>query len=284
MTAVPEFTVIIPTHNHARLLPYAVHSVLAQTLESFELVVIGDGVGDDTRDVVADLSRNNKQITFVDRPKSRRTGEPYRHEELLRRDTPYVTYVSDDDLLLPDHLEHTREMLATHDLVHGFGLHVDATGSLVLELVDLGQQWFRKGELEHTSYASLTAMGHTMAAYRRLPYGWRTTPPGKFTDHYMFQQFLFDPACRVATLRRPTALKFPLIFRRTWTDDEREREIAMWASRLSDERGRVTLLCEVINLLHHQAISSVHALEMIAATRTWRLRNRLVALRRLMQR
>ena len=280
MTAVPEFTVIIPTHSHARLLSYAIHSVLIQTVESFELVVIGDGVGDDTRDGVADLSRNNKQITFVDRPKSPRTGEPYRHEELLRRGTPYVSYVSDDDLLLPDHLEHTREMLATHDLVHGFGLHVDAAGSLILELVDLGQEWFRRRELKNTSYVSLTAMGHTMGAYRRLPYGWRTTPPGKFTDHYMFQQFLSDPACRVSTLRRPTALKFPFIQRRTWTDDQREQEIATWASRLSGVHGRKTLRNEVMQLLHHQAIS----LEISRGKGLWYLRNHLAALRRWMQR
>ncbi len=280
MTAVPEFTVIIPTHNHARLLPYAVHSVLAQTLESFELVVIGDGVGDDTRDVMSDLSRTDRRITFVDRPKSPRTGEPYRHEQLLCRDTPYVTYVSDDDLLLPDHLEHTRELLATHDLVHGFGLHVDATGSLILELVDLGQERFRRQELKKTSCASLTAMGHTMGAYRRLPYGWRTTPPGKFTDHYMFQQFLSDPACRVSTLRRPTALKFPFIQRRTWTDDQREQEMATWARRLSDAHGRKTLHNEIIQLLHRQAIS----LEISRGKGLWYLRNRLAALRRWIQR
>jgi glycosyltransferase involved in cell wall biosynthesis len=280
MTTVPEFTVIIPTHNHARLLPYAMHSVLAQTVGSFELIVIGDGVGDETRDAVADLSRNNKQITFVDRPKSPRTGEPYRHEELLRRETPYVTYVSDDDLLLPDHLEHTREMLATHDLVHGFGLHVDATGSLILELADLGQEWFRRRELKKTSHVGLTAMGHTMAAYRRLPYGWRTTPSGKFTDHYMFQQFLSDPACRVTTLRRPTALKFPFILRQTWTDDEREQEMALWARRLSDVKERVVLLNEIMTLLHHQAI----LLEIWRGKRIWWLWNFLAALRRWMQR
>ena len=40
------FTVVIPTHNHADTLSYAVRSVLWQTCQDFELFIVGDGVTD----------------------------------------------------------------------------------------------------------------------------------------------------------------------------------------------------------------------------------------------
>ena len=46
------FSVILATYNNRDLLPRAVQSVLAQTFEDFELLVIDDGSGDDTRFVV----------------------------------------------------------------------------------------------------------------------------------------------------------------------------------------------------------------------------------------
>ena len=44
----PAVTVIIPTHNHPGPLAFSIASVLQQSFEDLSLVVIGDGVGDDT--------------------------------------------------------------------------------------------------------------------------------------------------------------------------------------------------------------------------------------------
>ncbi len=44
----PSVTVVITTHNRARLVVEAVESVLAQTVTDFELIVIDDGSTDDT--------------------------------------------------------------------------------------------------------------------------------------------------------------------------------------------------------------------------------------------
>ncbi len=48
-----EITVIIPTHNRRDTLARALDSVLAQTLEPAEVIVVDDGSSDDTRNLVA---------------------------------------------------------------------------------------------------------------------------------------------------------------------------------------------------------------------------------------
>src|SRR5678810_459841 len=42
----------------------------------------------------------------------------------------------------------------------------------------------------------LSFAAHRLDMYRKLPYGWRTTPENIFTDIYMWEQFLAHTECR----------------------------------------------------------------------------------------
>ena len=52
----PFFTVIIPTYNRATLVKEAIQSVLDQTFDNFELIIVDDHSTDNTIDVVQSYS------------------------------------------------------------------------------------------------------------------------------------------------------------------------------------------------------------------------------------
>jgi glycosyltransferase involved in cell wall biosynthesis len=100
----PTFTVIVPTYERPELLAETVQSVLAQTVEDFECLVVDDAsphpatAPDDPRVRVVRLSKNR--------------GEPgARNAGLAAARGRYVTFVDDDDLFAPDRLAFALEGL-----------------------------------------------------------------------------------------------------------------------------------------------------------------------------
>lgn len=63
-TPTPLISVYITNHNYARYLRQAIESVLAQTLQNFELIVIDDGSTDNSRDIIETFSEHEKIITI----------------------------------------------------------------------------------------------------------------------------------------------------------------------------------------------------------------------------
>src|SRR5205085_393380 len=127
----------IPTHAHAPLLRHAVESVRAQTVRDWELLIVGDGVEDETRAVVRGF-RDDARIRFFDHPKGPRLGEAYRHP-ILQREAHgrIVCYLADDDLMLPRHLESMARLLENADFAHPLPLAILPSGAVYVWTVDL---------------------------------------------------------------------------------------------------------------------------------------------------
>ena len=47
-----KISVVIPTHNRGELLNRAVDSVLKQTYQKFEIIIVSDGSTDNTEEVI----------------------------------------------------------------------------------------------------------------------------------------------------------------------------------------------------------------------------------------
>lgn len=63
-------SVILPTYNMGMYISRAIDSILSQTLEDFELIVLNDGSSDRTADTLADYARQDQRIIVVNNPKN----------------------------------------------------------------------------------------------------------------------------------------------------------------------------------------------------------------------
>ena len=280
-----DATILIPTHRHAVLLPYAVRSALAQEGAEIEVFVVGDGVEDDTRDALEPFN-DDRRVRFFDFPKGERHGERLRHEALQDGTAPMVCYLSDDDLLLPGHVVQMRSLLGHADLVRDAPLNVWPDGSLRYSAFDLGRPEFVELLAAGRGGGGLTGAAHTLETYARLPEGWHPAPPDIPTDIHMWQQFVALPGFRGAMGERLTTLVFPSPLRQQMTMDERAAELDTWWRRAVDPEFPAELEKLVADAARRAAerlkLTSVRLereLDRVRATRWWRARTAVAELR-----
>ncbi len=267
-------TVIVPTHDHGPTLRSSLGSALAQTVEDIEVLVIGDGVPDVTREIVGELSRTDERVRFFDHPKGPRHGELYRHEALAQARGEIVCYLSDDDLWFPEHIETMHEALVQSDFAGGHAVHVTPAGELLTWPSDLSLPWFRERMLAgQANFVPLSCAAHTLDVYRRLPEGWSPAPLSSATDVFMWRKVLRLPGLRARSTTLPTVVHLPSTLRRGWTPEARAAELEPWARRVADPEWRNEFRAEVLNVVLRQAAAAEAAAGVVMDTRTWRVRS-----------
>jgi hypothetical protein len=291
-------TVLIPTHDHGPTLLRSVPSALAQTVTEIEVFVVGDGAPDVTREIMADFTAADERIRFFDNPKGPRHGEIHRHAALREARGEIVCYLGDDDVWLPGHIEELQALLADADVANSLSFSIEPSELLHVMRLDLSRDYYRQLLLGGESRIHHSITGHTLAHYRRLPEGWRTTPEGTYVDLHFWQQLLSLPGTRAASGTRPTVIHLPSPARATWSVDERLAELDAWAERVPELDQRVLdrvlpdraaleeelsgykalageLRLQVASLETDVATRQAE-LDRIAASATWRLRGALV--------
>ncbi len=252
----PTATVLVPTHDHAETLPYAVGSVLRQSLQDFELFIVGDGVRETTRAFVVDLAARDPRIRFFDFPKGPRKGEAHRHEALHSASGRFVAYLGDDDLWMPNHLATVNEILHDADFGHTLHVGINAEGQLFGLVADLQSARYRNRMLtEPFNCFDFSFGAHTLEAYRRLPEGWRPpTPECPWADLYLWRQFLAQPWCRARSAMIPTGICTQTHQRPHLTNYERAAELARLIDEMSAPNYREFLWRKIAESLAHQLI------------------------------
>jgi glycosyltransferase involved in cell wall biosynthesis len=98
----PLISVIIATYNWSSVLKYAIHSVLWQTEQDFEILVIGDGCTDDSEAVVQ--SFGDARIRWHNLPVNAGHQTAANNAGLALARGRYIAYLGHDDVWHPEHL------------------------------------------------------------------------------------------------------------------------------------------------------------------------------------
>src|SRR4051812_13291708 len=95
----PLFSVVIPTYNRSDLVVKAVRSVLAQTMDDFEVVVSDNQSPDDTREAIAQI--HDPRLRYVSTPHHMVLPDSWEFARMEGRGK-LVMVLSDDDAMVPD--------------------------------------------------------------------------------------------------------------------------------------------------------------------------------------
>jgi GDPmannose 4,6-dehydratase len=122
-TAGPLVSVVVPTYNYGRFLGEMLDSLLAQTYQNWECVVIDDGSTDNTKEVVARYSETDGRIRYISQENR---GQPAALNTGLRNFAgEYLQILDADDLIETRKLERQVESLEKHpevDIVYSRAL------------------------------------------------------------------------------------------------------------------------------------------------------------------
>lgn len=98
----PSVSVIIPVYERAEQLKVAIKSVLDQTFENFELIIVDDGSGPTVRKAV--LFFKDDRIKFLEHP-TRQGAASARNTGINWAKSSFIAFLDSDDFWLPNKLE-----------------------------------------------------------------------------------------------------------------------------------------------------------------------------------
>ena len=137
--SLPLVTVIVVSYNHIAFLPQLFESIEGQGVRPGLTILCDDASTDGSAQVLADFAERTTLRTLVRLNDRNRGLTPTLNAALALVDTPYFTYISGDDYMLPDHLATQLALLASDpDLafVYSDAIRVDETGA------ELGPSFF----------------------------------------------------------------------------------------------------------------------------------------------
>lgn len=101
----PKVSIIIPTYNREHLIVDTIKSILKQTHENWECIIIDDSSNDNTIDVLKQYTPD-KRIVWYKRPEEVQKGaNSCRNIGFQKSSGDYIIWFDSDDLMTPDHIE-----------------------------------------------------------------------------------------------------------------------------------------------------------------------------------
>ena len=100
----PKISVLVPAYNVALWLPSCLDSILAQTYQNLEIIVVNDGSTDNTGTILDSYAKKNGRIVAIHQKNAGLVAA--RETGIAHATGDYVTFVDGDDTIAPDMYEH----------------------------------------------------------------------------------------------------------------------------------------------------------------------------------
>lgn len=105
----PLVTVVIPAYNAEQYIEHTLRSVLSQSYQNLEIVVVDDGSTDNTAAIIKSFGQ---KVRYLYQPNSGSCAAPRNHG-LKKANGEFITFCDADDVMLPDKVASQVHILVT---------------------------------------------------------------------------------------------------------------------------------------------------------------------------
>ena len=106
-------SIVMPAYNSGKTISESVNSIIAQTYEDWELIVIDDGSADETPEIISSFAKQDKRIRFLQNDKN--SGVSYTRNRAVRMaEGEWIAFLDSDDLWRPEKLEKQMALVKEH--------------------------------------------------------------------------------------------------------------------------------------------------------------------------
>lgn len=141
-------SIIIPSFNKALFLDSTIKSVLSQTYQDWELIIIDDGSTDDSWNILESFASNDSRIHIYNRNRNPKGANTCRNIGINQSSGKYVIFLDADDLLVPFCLESRMKAILMNPS-HDF--YVFPIGTFDEKVGDRNKRWLPKIGVDHLS-------------------------------------------------------------------------------------------------------------------------------------
>lgn len=109
----PKITLVVAIYNIEKYLRECVDSILAQTYDNFEVILVDDGSTDDSGSIADEYAKKDKRVRVVHQRNQGLSGA--RNRGIKEATAEYITFVDGDDYLDKQYLKKLWEKLSYND-------------------------------------------------------------------------------------------------------------------------------------------------------------------------
>lgn len=192
-------SVILPAYNAARFLPAAVESILGQSYQKIELIVVDDGSVDTTLEVL-EKYRSDKRVKVISRENRGITRSL--NEAIAASSGEYIARMDADDIAAPDRLDAQLTYMKREGL-HVCGSNIELFGE---GLGKKKQQIYpeKNDEIRAAFLAWGKPFCHPAVMFHKSVFvNYCYKEYKSIEDYRLWAELCFDPRLRFGNLQRP---------------------------------------------------------------------------------
>ena len=103
-TSKPLISIIVPVYNSAKYLPKCLDSIISQTYQNLEIILVNDGSTDNSERIINTYAKKDSRIKTITQKNQGLSGA--RNTGIKKATGKYLTFIDSDDYIKPKMLEH----------------------------------------------------------------------------------------------------------------------------------------------------------------------------------